>query len=183
MISIHFYELVLPYFIFHQNFSNSNIDNCFKSYVKCNNISTYNFLTSNSFICHEFNSVAIFNIPHTTFYAAQYIFIISFSFFEYSFFTNSTFYNIFNVNSVTIILNNDFYITYLFDGDNRFLFCNCKVTGECINIFYQIKNKSNTFKIFITSDNNAFFLITIFVIFRVFDRKRRVPKAVMWEFF
>ena len=74
---------------------------------------------------------------------------------------------------VVIILNNDFYITYLFDRGNRFLFCNYKVTEECINIFHQRKNKSNMSKISIPSDNNAFFLVIFFVIFRVFNRKRR----------
>ena len=174
MWSIHFYELVLVFFIFHHNFCNNNVDNFFIGYVKCNNFSTNKSLTSNSFIYCEFNSVAIFNIPQTNVLPSSICFYnFSFYFYEYSFFTNSTFYNIFNVNSVTNILNNDFYITYLFDRDNRFLFCNYKVTGTCINIFNQIKNKSNTSKISITLDNNAFFLVIIFVIFRVFDRKRR----------
>ena len=78
----------------------------------------------------------------------------------------------FNVNSDNIILNN-FYRTYLFDMDSRFLFCNYKVTGESINLLHQIKNKSNTFKISITSDDKAIFLVIIFAIFRVFNRKRR----------
>ena len=56
---------------------------------------------------------------------------------------------------------------------NRFLFFNYKVTGECINIFHQRKNKSNMSKNSIASDNNAFFLVIFFVIFRVFNRKRR----------
>ena len=47
------------------------------------------------------------------------------------------------------------------------------MAGDCINIFHQRKNKSNMSKISITSDNNAFFLVIIFVIFRVFNRKRR----------
>ena len=38
------------------------------------------------------------------------------------------------------------------------------VTGDCINIFHQRKKKSNMFKIF---------LVIIFVIFRVFNRKQR----------
>ena len=172
MMSIYFYELVLSFFIFHHKFYNNNVDNFFKGYVKCNNFSTNKFLTSSSFIYREFNSVAIFNIPHTNVLSSSIrSYHFSFTFYEYSFFTNSAFYNIFNVNSVTNILNNDFYITYLFDRDNRFLFCNYKVTGECINIFHQIKNKSNTSKISITSDNNTFFLVTTFVIFRDFDRK------------
>ena len=85
----------------------------------------------------------------------------SFSFYEYSFFINSVFYNIFTVNSVTNVLNTDFYMTYLFDRDNRFLFCNYKVTGECINIFHRRKNKSNMSKNSIASDNNTFFLIKL----------------------
>ena len=96
----------------------------------------------------------------------------SYCFYEYSFFINSVFY-IFNINSVTNILNNDFYITYLFNRDNRFLFCSYKVTGEYINKFHQRKNKSNMSKIYITSDSNTFFLRIVLVIFRVFNRKQR----------
>ena len=133
-------------------------------------ITSNKFLPSNGFIYHEFNGVAIFNIPHTNILSSSICFYhFSFSFYEYSFFTNRAFYDIFNSSSVTNYLSNDFYITYLFDRDNR----NYEVTEECINIFYQIKNKSNTSKICITSDNNVFFLKTIFVIFRVFNRKQR----------
>ena len=156
MMSIYFYELALLFFIFHHNLCNNNVDNFFKGYVRCNNFSTNDFLTSNSV------STSSIHFYH-----------FSFSFHEYSFFINSVFYNIFNVNSFTNILNNDFYITYLIDRDNRFLLCNYKVTGECINIFHQRKNKSYISKISITSDNNTFFLVIFFVIFRVFDRKRR----------
>ena len=132
MMSIHFYELVLLFFIFHHNFCYNNAGNFFKGYVRCNNFSTNDFLTS--------NSVAIFNIPHKYVSTSSIRFYHSSLFFhEYSFFINSVFYNIFNVNSATNILNNEFYITYLFDRDNRFLFCNYKVTGECINIFHQRK--------------------------------------------
>ena len=35
----------------------------------------------------------------------------------------------FNENSVTNILNDDFYITFIFNRNNRFLFCNYQVTG------------------------------------------------------
>ena len=55
MMSIYFYELVLLFFIFHHNFCNNNVDKFFKGYVRCNNFSTYKFLTS--------SSIAIFNIP------------------------------------------------------------------------------------------------------------------------
>ena len=101
MMSIYFYELVLLFFIFHHNFWNNNVHNFFKRYVRCNNFSTNKFLMS--------NSVAIFNIPDKNALSSSVHFHqFSFSFYEYSFFTNSVFY-IFNVNSVTNILNNDFY--------------------------------------------------------------------------
>ena len=132
MISIYFYELVLLFFIVHHNSCNNNVDNFFKGYVKCNNFPANEFLAS--------NSVAIFNIPHKYVSTSSIPFYhFSFSFYEYSFFINSVFYNIFNVNSVTNILNNDFYITYLFDRDNRFLFCNYKVTGECFQFYFFTK--------------------------------------------
>ena len=182
-MSIYFYELVLLFFMFHHNFCNNNVENFFKGYVKCNNFSTNKFLMPNSFICREFNSVAIFNIPRKNVLSSStHFYHFSFSFYEYSVFTNSTFYNIFNVNSVTYILDNDFYITYLFATVNRFLFCNYKVTGECINIFHQIKNKSSTPKTSITLYNNAFFLVMIFFIFRVFKTKRE-PKVMLFGYF
>ena len=130
-MSKYFYELVILFFTFHHNFCNNNVNNFFKSYVKYNNFSTNKLLTSNSFIYGEFNSAAIFNIPHINVLSSSICFYhFSFSSYEYSFFINSAFYNIFNVNSVTNILNNDFYITYLFDRNNRFSFCNYKVTGS-----------------------------------------------------
>ena len=45
------------------------------------------------------------------------------------------------------------------------------MTGKCINIFHQ--KKSSTSKLSITSDNNAFFLVIFFIIFRVFNRKQK----------
>ena len=45
------------------------------------------------------------------------------------------------------------------------------LTGKYIKIFHERKSKSNMFKISITSDNNAFFLVIILV--RFFNRKRR----------
>ena len=104
---------------------------------------------------------------------AQYVFIILVSFFIILVSLYHFIILVFHKNNNTDILNNDFYITYLFDRDNRFLFSSYKVTGECINIFHQRKNKSNMSKISITSDNNAFFLVIIFFIFRVFNRKRK----------
>ena len=78
------------------------------------NFSTYKFLTS--------NSIAIFNITDKNVLSSSvHFYQFSFSFYEYSFFINSVFYDIFNANSAPNILNNDFYITHLFDRDNRFL--------------------------------------------------------------
>ena len=120
--------------------------------------STNKFLTS--------NSITIFNIPDKNVLSSSvHFYQFSFSFYEYSFFIKSVFYNIVNVNSVTNISNNAFDTTYLLDIDHRHLFCNYKVTGECINIFLQRKIKSNISKMSTTSDYNAFF--------RVFNRKRR----------
>ena len=83
----------------------------FKGYVRCNNFSTNEFLMSNSFIYREFDSVAIFNIPHKNALSRSYpLFHFSFSFYEYSFFINSVFFYIFNVNSVTNIFNNDLHV-------------------------------------------------------------------------
>ena len=121
----------------------------------------------------------LFSIYHTkTYFSAQYVFYhFSFCFHEYSYFINSVFHNIFNANSVTNVSNNDFYIAYLFDRDNRFLFFNYKVAGQCINIFHQRK-------FLIISDNNDFFLVIIFVIFRVFNRKQKEHlKFAIWLFF
>ena len=92
MMSIYFYELVLLFFIFHHNFCNNNVASFFKGYVRCNNFSTNDFLTS--------NRVAIFNIPNKYVSTSSIRFYhFSFSFYEYSFFINSIFYNIFNINS------------------------------------------------------------------------------------
>ena len=89
------------------------------------------------------NRVAIFNILHkNVLSSSRHFYHFSLSFYQHLFFINSIFY-IFYVNSINNILNNHSYITYLFDRDNRFLFCNYKVTGECINIFHQRKNESN----------------------------------------
>ena len=127
-----------------------NLNNLFKGYVRCNHFSTNEFLMSNNFIYREFNSITNFHIPHKNVLSSSYRFDhFSLSFYEYLIFINSVFYNSFNVYSVTNILYNDL-LTCLFDRDNRFLFCNYKVTGECINIFHQSKNKSNMPKIYIT---------------------------------
>ena len=73
MMSIYLYELVLLFFIFHHNFCYNNVDNFFKAYVRCNNFSANDFLTS--------NSVANFKYHTNMFQPAQYIFIILVSLF------------------------------------------------------------------------------------------------------
>ena len=113
MMPIYFYELVPLFFIFHHNFCNNNVNNSFEGYVRCNNFSVNKFLAS--------NSVSVFNIPFDILSSSVHFYQFSFSFYEYSFFINSVFYDIFNANSAPNILNNDFYITHLFDTDNRLL--------------------------------------------------------------
>ena len=100
------------------------------------------------------NSVAIFNIPDKNVLSSS----IHFLSIKFLFLRIFVFYSIFSVIGVTNILNNDFYITCLFQRDDRFLFCNYKVTGT---------------KLLSHPDNNTFFLVMVLVIFRVFNRKRR----------
>ena len=50
------------------------------------------------------------------------------------------------------------------------------------NIFHQRKKKSDMSTVSITSDNNAFFLVIILVIFRVFNRKRRERLKLCYNF-
>ena len=93
--------------------------------------------------------------------------------------------NIFYVNNITNIFDNNLYITGLLNGNNKFLYCSCKVTGESITLFQQEKFK--VYKIFITLENNSVFLITIFIIFRFFSRKQnKCPRlcyfSVFWFF-
>ena len=104
MMSRYFYKLILLFFVFHLNFCHNNINSFLKGYVRCN-FSTNEFLTSNSFIYREFDSVAIFNTLHKNVLSSSYHFYhFSFPFYEYLFFIDIVFYNIFNVNSVTNIL-------------------------------------------------------------------------------
>ena len=63
------------------------------------------------------------------------------------------------------------YITGLLNRDNKFLYCNSKVTGESIILFQQ-ENNFKVYKIFITSENSSVFLIIVFIIFRFFSRKQ-----------
>ena len=63
------------------------------------------------------------------------------------------------------------YVTGLLNRDNKFLYGNCKVTGDSITLFQQ-ENKFKVYKIFITSENNSVFLVIVFIIFRSFSRKQ-----------
>ena len=64
MTSIYFYEFVLLFFIFHQNFCKNNVAEFFKGYVTRNNFSRNKFLNYDRFIYHVVN---IFNISHKCF--------------------------------------------------------------------------------------------------------------------
>ena len=97
----------------------------------------------------------------------------SFYFCKYSFLKYSVFNDIFYVNDITYIFDNNLYITGLLNWDNKFLYCNCKMAGESITLFQQ-ENKFKVYKIFITSKNNSVFLIIIFIIFRIFSRKQNM---------
>ena len=89
MTSIHFYELVLLFFIFHHNFCNRNVDNFFQGYVTCNNFSRNKFLNYDSFINHDVN---IFNMSHTNVLpSSDHFYPFSFYFCKYSFFLYSVF--------------------------------------------------------------------------------------------
>ena len=168
MTSIYFYELVLLFFIFHQNFYYGTVDNFFKGYVTRNSSSRNKFLNYKSLIYHDVN---IFNISHTNVLSSPDRFYpFSFYFCEYSFFIYSVFNDILYVNNITNIFDNNLYITGLLNRD-KFLYRNCKVTGESIILFQQ-ESKFKVYKIFITSENNSDFLIIIFTTFRFFSRKQ-----------
>ena len=169
MTFIYFYELVLLFFIFHHNFRSNNVDNFFKGYVTRNNFSRNKFLNYDRFIYHDVN---IFNISHTNVLSSSdRCYPFSFHFCIYSFFIYSAFNDIFYVNNINNIFDNNLYITGLLNRDNKFLYCNCKVTGESITLFQQ-ENKFKVYKILIISENNSVFLIVIFIIFRSFSRKQ-----------
>ena len=163
MASTYFYELVLLFFIFHQNFCNGNVDNFFIGYITRNNFSKNKFLNYDSFIYHNVN---FFNISHTNVLSSSDRFYpFSFYFCKYSFIIYSVFNDILCVNNITNIFGNNLYITGLLNRDNKVLYCNCKVTEESITLFQQ-ENKFKVCKIFATSENNSVFLIKIFIIFR-----------------
>ena len=152
MTSIYFYELVLLFFIFHHNFCNGNVDNYFKGYVTRNNFSRNKCLNYNKFFYHDVN---IFNISHTNVLSSpDRCYPFSFYFCKNSFFIYSAFNDIFYVNNITNIFDNNLYITGLLNRGNKFLYGNCKVTGESITLFQQ-ENEFKVYKIFITSENNS----------------------------
>ena len=91
----------------------------------------------------------------------------SFYFCKYSFFIYSTFNDLFYVNNITNIFDNNLYIKGLLNSDNKFLYCNCEVTGENITSFQQ-ESKFKVYNIFITLKNNSVFLIIIFVMVMLF---------------
>ena len=168
MTSIYFYELVLLFFIFHHNFCNGNADNFFKGYVTRHNFSRNKFLNYDRFIYHDVN---IFILSHANVLSSSdRCYPFSFYFCKYSCFIYSAFNDIFYVNNITNIFDNNLYITDLLNRDKKFLYCNCKVTGESIISFEQ-ENRFKVYKIFITLENNSVFVIIIFIIFRSFSRK------------
>ena len=130
MTSTYFYELVL--------FFNHTFDNFFKGYVMCNNFSRNKFLNHDSFIYHDVN---IFNISHTNVLSSSERFYpFSFYFCKYSFFIYSVFNDIFYVNNITNIFDNNLSITSLLNRDNKLF------------LFLQ-ENKFKVYKIFITINN------------------------------
>ena len=122
MTSIYFYGLVLLFFIFRRNFYNGNVDNFLKGCV------TRNSFSRNEFLNYDVN---VFNISHTNVLSSSsYFYPFSFYFCKYSFFIYSIFNDIIYVNNITNIFDNNLYVTSLLNRDNKFLYCNCKVTGE-----------------------------------------------------
>ena len=127
MTSIYFYGLVLLFLIFQRNFSNGHVDNFLKGCVSRISFSRNEFLDYDSFIYHNVN---IFNISHTNVLSSSSRFyLFSFYFCKYSFFND-----IIHVNNITNIFDNNLYVTDLLNRNNKFLYCNCKVTGESNHI-------------------------------------------------
>ena len=168
---IYFYKLVSLYFIFHHNFYN-NVYNFFKCYDKCKNFSGKIFLNYDSFIDHVVNSVNISNILHTqVIYPLQIVFMLLFSIFVKITFFIQFFNDMFYVN-ITDMFDSKLYITGLLNKDNKFLYCNCKVTGENIKLFQQ-GNKFKVHKLFIRLENYFVVPIIIFNVFSFFSRKQK----------
>ena len=80
------------------------------------------------------------------------------------------FNDMFYVYNTTDISDNNLYISDLSNRDNKFLYCNCKLTGESIILFQQ-ENEFKVHKIFITFENKSVFRIIVFV-FRHFSRNQ-----------
>ena len=169
MTSIYFYELVLLFFISHHNFCNGNVNNFLKGYITRNNFSRNKFLNYDTFIYRDVN---IFNISHTNVLSnSNRCYPFSFCFCKYSFFIYSAFNYIFYVKNISNFFDSNLQIIGLLNRDNKFLYCNCKVTRENITLFQQ-ENKFKVYKVFITSENNSVFLVIIFITFRSFRRKQ-----------
>ena len=111
--------------------------------------------------------MSIFPIyPTQTFYLIQIVFILLVTIFVNILFLYTVFLMIYCM---------IYYIRGSLNGDNKILYCNCKVTGENITLFQQ-KNKLKVHKIFITWDNNSIF----YIFFRVFRRKQKMPKVMLF---
>ena len=95
------------------------------------------------------------------FYLVQIVFILLVSIFANTPFFYTVFFNdIFCVNKITNIFDNNSFIKGLLNRDNKFLYCNCKVTGDSVTLFQQ-ENKFRVYKTLITSKNNSDFLIQL----------------------
>ena len=107
----------------------------------------------------------MFSLVHIVFIVLVSIFL------NIHFCISSDFNHIFYVNNITNIFDNSLFIIGLLNRGNRFLYYNCKVTGESINLFRQ-GNKFNIHKTFITSESNSVLHIIILIVFSLFSRKR-----------
>ena len=147
MTSIYFYELVLLFFIFHHNFYSGHIDNFFKGYVTRNSFSSNKHLIYDSFIYYEVN---IFNISHTNvFSSSDRFYPFKFYFCKHRFFICSVFNDIFYVNNITNIFDNNLYITGLLNWDNK-----PKPKPITIGVFYTPPNLSESMDLMVEKFSN-----------------------------
>ena len=81
------------------------------------------------------------------FYLVQIVFILLVSIFANTPFLYTVFFNdIFCINKITNIFDNNAYKKGLLNRDNKFLYCNCKVTGDSVRLFQQ----ENKFRVYNT---------------------------------
>ena len=78
------------------------------------------------------------------FYLVQIAFILLVSIFVKIPFLYTAFSDIFYANNVTNIFYDNLYVAGFLNRDNKFLYCNCKVTGESITLLQQ----GNEFKVY-----------------------------------